>query len=159
VCVCVYVYIYISVSYERYLAHKKNCPPRTLQWDYTWGPMVVLGAGAVSYERGTSVCTHAEPGSEQILKNGHVHSESGPRSRLPRPSVQTGGPDVIRKKAWPFYRTTSGVRLCWELAGPEGPKVRTTYANRQRGSSSHDRVQGDRNRESQAAACVREVPP
>ena len=28
---------------------------RTLQQDYTWGPMVVLGGGAVFYERGTSV--------------------------------------------------------------------------------------------------------
>ena len=25
----------------------------------------------------------------------------------------TGGPDVIRKEAWSFYRTVSGVRLCW----------------------------------------------
>jgi hypothetical protein len=23
-----------------------------------------------------------------------------------------GGPDVIRKEAWPFYRTISGIRLC-----------------------------------------------
>ena len=33
-----------------------------------------------------------------------------------------GGPDVIRKEAWSFYRTISGVRLCWELEEPEGPK-------------------------------------
>ena len=33
----------------------------------------------------------------------------------------TGGPDVIRKEAWPFYRTISGVRLCWELEEPKGP--------------------------------------
>ena len=26
-----------------------------------------------------------------------------------------GGLDVIRKEVWPFYRTSSGVRLCWEL--------------------------------------------
>jgi len=29
---------------------------------------------------------------------------------------------VIRKEAWPFYRTISGVRLCWELEEPKGPK-------------------------------------
>jgi len=32
---------------------------------------------------------------------------------------------VIRKEAWPFNRTSSGVRLCWELEesnGPKGPK-------------------------------------
>ena len=34
----------------------------------------------------------------------------------------TGGADVIRKEAWPFYRTISGVRLCWELENPKGPK-------------------------------------
>ena len=36
----------------------------------------------------------------------------------------TGGPDVIRKEAWPFYRAISSVRLCWELEEskePEGP--------------------------------------
>ena len=34
----------------------------------------------------------------------------------------TGGPDVIRKEAWPPYRTSSGVRLCWELGEPTEPK-------------------------------------
>ena len=29
-------------------------PPRTLNYDHAWGPMVVLGGGAVAYERGTS---------------------------------------------------------------------------------------------------------
>ena len=29
---------------------------------------------------------------------------------------------MIRKEAWPFYRTSSGVRLCWELEEPKGPK-------------------------------------
>ena len=32
----------------------------------------------------------------------------------------TGGPDVIRKEAWPFYSTIFGVRLCWELEEPQG---------------------------------------
>jgi len=40
---------------QGYLAHKKHPPPRTLQWDYTYGPIAVLGGGAVSYERGTPV--------------------------------------------------------------------------------------------------------
>ena len=34
----------------------------------------------------------------------------------------TGGPDVIRKEVWPFYRTISGVRLWWELEESEGHK-------------------------------------
>ena len=34
----------------------------------------------------------------------------------------TGGLDVIRKEAWPFYRTISGVRLYRVLEEPKGPK-------------------------------------
>ena len=34
----------------------------------------------------------------------------------------TVGLDVIRKEAWPFYKTISGVRLCWVLEEPKGPK-------------------------------------
>ena len=29
---------------------------------------------------------------------------------------------MIRKESWPFYRTKSGVRLCWELEKLKGPK-------------------------------------
>ena len=29
---------------------------------------------------------------------------------------------MIRKEAWPFYRTISGVRLYWVLEQPKGPK-------------------------------------
>ena len=28
---------------------------------------------------------------------------------------------MIRKEAWSFYRTISGVRLCWELEDFKGP--------------------------------------
>ena len=31
---------------------------------------------------------------------------------------------MIRKEAWPFYRTISGVRLYWVLEEPKGPKGR-----------------------------------
>jgi hypothetical protein len=40
---------------QGYLAHKNLLPPRTIQYDYAEGPMVVLGGLAVSYERGTPV--------------------------------------------------------------------------------------------------------
>ena len=36
--------------------------------------------------------------------------------------LYTGGPHVIRKEAWTFYRTSSEVRLYWELKEPKGPK-------------------------------------
>ena len=34
---------------------------------------------------------------------------------------------VIRKEAWPFCRTISVVRLCWELEEPKGPKGHTLH--------------------------------
>ena len=30
---------------------------------------------------------------------------------------------MIRKEAWSFYITSYGVRLCWELEEPKGPKA------------------------------------
>ena len=44
------------------------------------------------------------------------HSKTG-RSAI----LCTGELDVIQKEAWPFYRTSSGVHLCWELEEPNGP--------------------------------------
>ena len=45
---------------RRNLDHTKQRPPRTLQKEYAQGPLVVLGGGAVSCERGTSeeIATH-----------------------------------------------------------------------------------------------------
>ena len=40
---------------QGYLTHKKQHRFQTLQKGYAWGPMVVLGRWAVSYERGTPV--------------------------------------------------------------------------------------------------------
>ena len=34
-----------STSLQGYLAHKKQRPPWTLQWDYAQGPTVVIGVG------------------------------------------------------------------------------------------------------------------
>ena len=31
---------------QEYLANKRQRPPRTLHWDYAWGPMVALGGGS-----------------------------------------------------------------------------------------------------------------
>ena len=58
----------------------------------------------------------------------HPHDRSGAptlacvKSGARSATRGTGGLDVIRKKAWPFYRTISGVRLCWELEEAKGPK-------------------------------------
>ena len=45
-----------------------------------------------------------------------------PFSRFLSQSSALGGLKVIREEAWLFCRTSSGVRLCWELEGPEGPE-------------------------------------
>jgi hypothetical protein len=37
------------------LTHKNPPPPRTLQWGFAWVHKLVLGEGAVSYERGSRV--------------------------------------------------------------------------------------------------------
>ena len=39
---------------------------------------------------------------------------------------------MIRKEAWPFYRTIFSVCLCWELEEPEGPKGQEGLASRGR---------------------------
>jgi len=48
--------------------------------------------------------------------------------------VSAGGLDVVRKEAWPWCRTILGVRLCWELGEPKGPKgnTKTTASHPQR---------------------------
>ena len=50
----------VTQHLQRYLAHTKTYPPKTLQWQYAQGPMVALEGEAVSYERGTPV-TPAPP--------------------------------------------------------------------------------------------------
>ena len=44
-----------GVPVHGYLAHKKPSPHGTLPYTYVYGPMVVLGRRALSYERGTPV--------------------------------------------------------------------------------------------------------
>ena len=46
---------------QGYLAHKKQPPRRTLHSHHVWGPMVALGKGGVSCERGTSVAARSHP--------------------------------------------------------------------------------------------------
>jgi len=52
-----------------------------------------------------------------------LEESEGPKGqRFCRDPLYRGGLDVIRKEAWPFYRTISGVRLYWVLEEPKGPK-------------------------------------
>ena len=41
-----------------------------------------------------------------------------------RRTLQQAHMSLKCKEAWSFYRTISGVRLCWELEEPQGPKGR-----------------------------------
>ena len=59
-------------------------------------------------------------GNRALLRNGGAEHQKS----------RTGGPDVIRKEAWCFYRTISGVRLCWELEEAKGPKERAPARTR-----------------------------
>ena len=69
-------------SLQGYLAHKKQRTPRALQSDYAYGPMVVLGERAISYQRGNPVeCAKAYRGTS-LIRNC---SPLGPyRRHMPR---------------------------------------------------------------------------
>ena len=57
-----------------------------------------------------------------------LEEPKGPKGDLAITKEETlpsGELDVVRKEAWPFYGTSSGVRLCWELEEPKGPKGST----------------------------------
>ena len=45
----------LDIEVQEFLAHKKQRPPRTLQWEFAWDPMAALRRGGVSYEPGTPV--------------------------------------------------------------------------------------------------------
>ena len=80
---------------------------------------------AASYERGTHLGDRerrAELSSDDVLQDTFFLTWNSNANVNPRRA--RSGLAVIRKEAWPFYRTISGVRLCWELEEPEGPKGR-----------------------------------
>jgi hypothetical protein len=43
-------------------------------------------------------------------------------SRISPSAAPPGCLNEIRKQAWILCRTSAGVRLCWELEEPKGPK-------------------------------------
>ena len=56
------------------------------------------------------------------IRQSRPDSGSSDTFRVVPSSLKSGLNDVIRKEAWLFCRTSSGVRLCWELEEPKGPK-------------------------------------
>ena len=67
-------------SLQGYLADKKQRPLRTLQWDFAEGPMVALGEGAASFERGTLVnrtyTANKAAGTTTLRDEPQTHDES-----------------------------------------------------------------------------------
>ena len=82
----------------------------------------VLGECAFSYVRGTHVWVAWRPCWHQYRNNFlDGRGRARPLAGFCRDPLNRGACG-IRKEAWPFYRTSSGVRLCWELEEPKGPK-------------------------------------
>jgi hypothetical protein len=49
---------------------------------------------------------------------------------------------VIRKEAWSFHTTISGVHLCWELEEPKGPRMGSLSGTARRPPQRHDHAGG-----------------
>ena len=90
-----------------YLADKKTPTPIETPQDPGHRPTAGSWGSAFSCKRGTPV------------RYGVYFARVTPRTI---DLADTGGSDVIPKEAWPFYRASSGVRLCWELEEAKGPK-------------------------------------
>jgi len=109
--------------------------PLTLLRPVHWGrPLHVFGltseVSVVGASMSLTMGYHYEPSADLLVLVGVRHEHLWPNSH---PSEDTllagsaailckGGLDVIRKEAWPFYRTIPGVCLYWELEEPNGPK-------------------------------------
>ena len=59
---------------------------------------------------------------QSFLREGRVGGLYWANFNLKDLKDSAGGPDVIRKEAWSFYITISGVRLYWGLQEPEETK-------------------------------------
>ena len=115
---------------------KAPVSPSTLLTSVHWGkPLHVFGltseVSVVGAHMSLTMGYHYGPLADLLVLVCVRHEPPGPSSHpfedYPLSGsaaiLCTGGPDVIRKKAWSFYKTSSGVRLCWELEEPKGPKA------------------------------------
>ena len=76
------------------------------------------GAGALSRARGR-FSAHSQAARDAAYHQVRRHLQRA----YPYPFVILGGGlNVIRKDTWLFCRTSSGVRLCWQLEEPKGPE-------------------------------------
>ena len=74
---------------------------------------------SISQNTNVRLCWELEepegPGGTGLWRTSGATGRRGAR-------CSTGGPDVIRKEAWSFYKIISGARLCWELEEPRRPE-------------------------------------
>ena len=106
-------------SLQGYLAHKKQPPPKTLQ-----GPMVVVGVGGVSHERGAPVNAQS-PGlyGKEYLVAMLVPNSDKQMSSLARPRIRT----MIICDVFQFKRFLA------MIFPPKGPCTRHTFLSLYRG--------------------------
>ena len=123
----------------------RRCNRLTTRWSTTLSPKVNLphginfralsGANLVTLPPGIKGERYDEPHENARMQHGQdrrcnclyrghkVYEPQIENCAAGQPRLTcVRGLDVIRKEAWPFYRTISGVRLCWELEEPKGPK-------------------------------------
>ena len=106
--------------------------PRGQTHLFNAGTNLDIGTGRVQFELGFSSRWELKAIDTRSICPLAIRARTGESTRdctnphLTRGCLRTPKQDkvldVIRKQAWPFYRTISGVRLCWELEEPEGPK-------------------------------------
>jgi hypothetical protein len=90
ICVSVTWVLYhcLDSNIQRFLVHTKQRPPRTLQYEYAYGPMAPLRGWGVSYERGNPV----------VMSRSQVRGSTGRRRAVPRRGG-AGGPTSPRRGA------------------------------------------------------------
>ena len=84
--------------------------------------MKAPGGGAVSYQRGTPVGPLQRQVAVEKCTGGARPGQGSLCKVTPVRDFTQGCINVIRREAWSYYRTISGVRLCWVLEEPQGPK-------------------------------------
>ena len=84
---------------QGYLAHKKHPPPRTLQYDYVYGPLLALRRGGVSYDR----VTRAEGvnGVETARSSGRATSPPTPTLLAPSTVELIPTPETLSPRDGP----------------------------------------------------------
>ena len=94
----------VPSALQWYLVYEKTPPPRTLQYGYAYGPMVGLGGGAFSYERGAPVMKYfptTEQGESPSRARQRGSGDTPPSGPCPTPDPHLGSCPAPTHTAWP----------------------------------------------------------